>query len=44
MRAPMQRLEEQLAEASKLIADGTKAIIDLQAEGESQQNACLAKS
>ena len=32
MRAPMQRLEEQLAEADKLIADGTKAIIKLQAE------------
>jgi len=28
----MQRLEEQLAEANKLIADGTKAIVKLQAE------------
>ena len=32
MCAPMQRLEEQLAEANKLIADGTKAIIKLHAE------------
>ena len=32
MCAPMQRLEEQLAEANKLIADGTKAIVKLQAE------------
>jgi len=28
----MQRLEEQLAKANKLIADGTKAIVKLQAE------------
>ena len=32
MGVPMQRLEEQLAKANKLIADGTKAIVKLQAE------------
>ena len=32
MGVPMQRLEEQLAEANGLIAESTKAIIKLQAE------------